>query len=159
VTDDTYTVYHTEDGLASTWLTAVAAAPDGGVWVGSWDSGVSFFDGETWTTYREADGLASNRVQSIAVAPDGTLWVGTRGNGIAVFDGESWTNYTKDDVLVANRVQGIAIAPDGTVWASARQIHSTGSSTGRGAIRFDGVKSRTIRVVPQVCWSRWSGWV
>jgi hypothetical protein len=77
--DSTYTKYTTEHGLPDNVITAVAFAPDGALWLGTFGSGVSRFDGATWTTYTTADGLANNLVRAIAVAADGSLWFGTWG--------------------------------------------------------------------------------
>jgi len=44
-------------GLGSNILRAVAVTPDAAVWFGTWEGGVSRFDGKTWTTYMTSDGL------------------------------------------------------------------------------------------------------
>jgi hypothetical protein len=40
----------------------VTVGPDGVVWIGTRDGGVSRFDGKTWTTYTIHDGLPDNDV-------------------------------------------------------------------------------------------------
>jgi hypothetical protein len=40
-----------EDGLADNKVCAMVPGPDGSMWVGTFDKGVSHFDGETWTNY------------------------------------------------------------------------------------------------------------
>jgi ligand-binding sensor domain-containing protein len=91
--DGTYTQYTVEHGLPHNGVNAIAVAPDGALWFGTW-GGVSRFDGKHWTTYTTADGLADNAVWTIAVAPDGALWFGDRWEGISRFDGKDWTTYT-----------------------------------------------------------------
>ncbi len=60
----------------------VVPAPDGaetyaGLWIGTYNAGVSYFDRQGWTTYRTSDGLVDPDVYSIAVAPDSSVWFAT----------------------------------------------------------------------------------
>ena len=123
-----WTTYTEDDGLASNWVYSIAVAPDGVVWVGTDEGGVSRFDGELWTVHPCRDRLASDFIKGITQAPDGALWFGTTG-GISRFDGETWTSYTTADGLADNDAAAIAVAPDGTVWVG---------TDGRGVSRFDG---------------------
>jgi ligand-binding sensor domain-containing protein len=56
-TRGSWTTYTTEDGLPEDWAAEVAmieglaVAPDGVVWAGTDNDGVSRFDGQAWTTY------------------------------------------------------------------------------------------------------------
>ena len=43
-----YVKYTSDHGLVSTVVRAVAMAPDGALWFGTRDNGVSRFDGKTW---------------------------------------------------------------------------------------------------------------
>lgn len=72
----------------------VEIAPDGSVWVSTFDhvypypGGVSHFDGDSWTTYRASSSpLPHNQVQELASRPvaDGyEVWVGTASEAVAV---------------------------------------------------------------------------
>ena len=114
--DYSWTTYRSGDGLANDRVEAIAVAPDGALWFGTYGGGASRFDGENWTTYTTEDGLAHNDVYAITVAPDGALWFGTYGGGVSRFDGESWLTYTTKDGLPDNIVKAIEVAPDGTLW-------------------------------------------
>jgi ligand-binding sensor domain-containing protein len=136
--DGTYIKYTTLDGLPDNDILAVATAPDGTVWLGSFDfdGGLVRFDGKDWTTYTTADGLPSNSVWDVAVAPDGTVWVSTYNSGVTRFDpaasggapasehdgtvtpDRAWTTYTTADGLPGNDAHRIAVTNGGTVWAS-----------------------------------------
>jgi ligand-binding sensor domain-containing protein len=135
-----WTTYTEKDGLAGNLVTALAVGPDGTLWAGTSNSGISRFDGQTWTTYTTRDGLLKDSVDAIAVTPNGTVWVGTWG-GVSRFDpsalggtpasgrdGQAWTTYTEKDGLAGYGVSTVAIAQDGTVWLG-------GSG---GVSRFDG---------------------
>jgi ligand-binding sensor domain-containing protein len=121
-------------------IDAVAAAPDGTVWVSiseygdeygstpvSRGTGVAHFadntaHGKKWTAYTTKDGLLSDRAFPIAAAPDGAVWFGTA-MGATRFTGATasadnpatWTTYSLEDGL-AGDIQAIALAPDGTAW-------------------------------------------
>jgi ligand-binding sensor domain-containing protein len=43
--------FTTKDGLVDNKICTIAVSPDGSVWFGSFDKGLSRFDGKTWTTY------------------------------------------------------------------------------------------------------------
>ena len=60
----------------------LAETPDGVIWAGMNNGGLSRFDGGAWTTLTTDQGLPTMTVKSIAVDPaDGSLWVGTLGVG------------------------------------------------------------------------------
>lgn len=110
---ESWTVYTTEDGLASNTVRGIALASDGVLWFGT-DGGVSRFDGFTWITYTNQDGLVYNGVMDVAVALDGAIWFAT-GQGISRFDPNTntWTMDAAGQIF-----NEIAVTPDGTVWTA-----------------------------------------
>jgi ligand-binding sensor domain-containing protein len=69
-------------------VTALAAAPDGTVWLGG-DEALYRVDGEAWTVYtaESVDGdFPSGTIAGLALAEDGTLWVGSAAAAICRFD-------------------------------------------------------------------------
>jgi hypothetical protein len=103
---------------------ALAAAPNGDVWVGGFESAdwdqvvLARYDGAEWTTFDWpfADRSGENEVLffGLAAAPDGMVWVNFPG-GLGSYDGTNWSVRT---VTMAEWGTSIAldIAPDGTVW-------------------------------------------
>ncbi len=119
------------DGLPSSWVTAVAAAPDGKLWVGTGDAGVYLLDPATRAGkgYRASDGLSSDAVVSIA-AFGGKVYVGTSA-GLSVFDGNGWSTVPKVENVTMRNVR-VAASPDGKeLWACS--VYLAG-----GTVRFDG---------------------
>ena len=52
----------------------------GGVWVGFFRGGISYFsDGHIRTSYTAADGLGAGRISDFQLDDDGTLWISTEG--------------------------------------------------------------------------------
>lgn len=109
---------------------ALAAAPNGDIWVGS-DNGAFRLRPGGFTQYTTNDGLGNrlvNHVNALAIGSDGTVWAGTNGGGLSRFDGTTWTTlFSPDDGLPSNFVEGLAIASDGTVWIA---LHNTAGNPG-----------------------------
>lgn len=119
------------DGLPSNWVTALAAAPDGKLWVGTGDAGVCLFDPATGKTvgYGVADGLSPGEVTSIALF-GGKVYVGTAA-GLSVFDGTKWSRIPRVGQVTMRNVR-LAASPDGKeLWACS--VYLAG-----GTVRFDG---------------------
>ena len=120
-----------KDGLPSGWVTALAAAPGGKLWVGTGNAGVYVLDPATLAGkgYRAADGLPSDAVTSIAPFR-GKVYVGTS-SGLSVFDGEKWSTVGKVEDVTMRNVR-LAASPDGKeLWACS--VYLAG-----GTVRFDG---------------------
>lgn len=124
-------VMTTADGLPSNWVTALAATPDGKLWVGTGDAGVYLLDPATGkgTGYRTRDGLSSNEVTSIALYGE-KVYVGTS-SGLSVFDGEHWSQIPRVENVTMRNIR-LAASPDGKeLWACS--VYLAG-----GTVRFDG---------------------
>ena len=79
----------TEENRAPRWaqFSAVAAAPGGGVWVGSPTYGLYRLDDEGWYQVPWDEGFGARAALDLLAARDGTLWVGLYG-GLAHLLGE-----------------------------------------------------------------------
>lgn len=122
-----WTNYTNADGLADNAVTAIAAAPDGTVWVGTFNAGVSSFKDGKFSNYGVDDGLGFNNGNGLAIAPDGSVWAATTG-GLAHIEDGTITNYKKADGLVYDDVRSVLVTPEGVVWAG----------TSSGVSRSDG---------------------
>jgi len=102
-------------GLASFWVTALAADGDT-LWVGTYDSGISRYDGRVWETCStENSALADDHINAIAVDREGWVWVGTD-HGLNLFDGQNWRTYTAADGLADDHVEAVASDSQGQLW-------------------------------------------
>lgn len=120
-----------KDGLPSNWVTAIAAAPDGKLLVGTGNAGIYLLDPATGKGkgYRASDGLSSDEVTSIAAFGE-KLFVGTA-SGLSVLDGGKWSRTEKIGNVTMRNVR-LAASPDGKeLWACA--VYLAG-----GTLRFDG---------------------
>jgi ligand-binding sensor domain-containing protein len=105
------------EGLDSAprYITRLAAAPDGTLWMGSDNDGAFHYDGSAWRQFTQEDGLADNSVHDFAFGPDGAVWAVTW-FGVSRFDGETWHTTRMEKDFMGNDFHSLAISPDGRVW-------------------------------------------
>lgn len=99
-------------------IMALAATPDGALWVGYRVGGVSVFRKDGAHTYLERDGLQPAGVMHIEAAPDGAIWAVMR-DGVAVLapGAQRFRYLGREAGLPAQGVFQILFARDGTTWA------------------------------------------
>ena len=105
--------FTTTDGLASLQVEYVAQDASGYLWFGTWDGGVSRFDGQRFETFTTRDGLAGNRVYAIHLDRSGRLWLGARDGGLTWHDGTRFHRLLIDEV---QSVTCIFEEEDGKLW-------------------------------------------
>jgi ligand-binding sensor domain-containing protein len=77
---DRYTAQSGLGNSANDEILVLAETPDGAIWAGTNQGGLSRFDGTTWTTLTTDQGMPSMTVKALAVDPrDGSIWAGTLG--------------------------------------------------------------------------------
>ncbi|MAO65818.1 MAG: hypothetical protein CL666_12550 [Balneola sp.] len=118
-----HVVYDKGDGLAGIKIRYITEAPDGALWTGSLDGGVSRFHNGNFTNYTTEDGLSSNNIRSIYIDEydAGTIWIGTENNGLnRLKDGEiSYINM--DDGLPDHIIHWISQDESGWLWMSSNR--------------------------------------
>lgn len=111
-------------GMKGSWIQSILIDSDGTTWFGSYNSGVSTFDGKTWSHYNEE--FPGERVSSICEDNEGNLWFGTD-LGVSKFDGSTWFSYSETNGLVSNKVSVVLCDLDGNKWFG----------TDKGVSKFD----------------------
>lgn len=119
--------YTVQDGdtIINNHVGAIAFHPNGEVWIGYLDAGLSRFtnDGE-WLHYSVAshpETLASDNVRNIVMDSQGHVWIATFGGGVSQYDPatDHWTIYnTSTSNLPNNDIHTIAIDKYDRVWAA-----------------------------------------
>nr|MBC8231096.1 carboxypeptidase regulatory-like domain-containing protein [bacterium] len=136
----TWKNYTCLDGLANDRVVAIYRDPDGVMWFGTWNGGVSRYDGKEFVNFTTEDGLASNRVHAIYPDADGVMWFGTWG-GVSRYDGEKFVTFTTKDGLAHDSVLAIHRDPDGMMWFGTGNYFGGG---GGGVSRFVGEEFGTF---------------
>jgi signal transduction histidine kinase/ligand-binding sensor domain-containing protein/CheY-like chemotaxis protein/HPt (histidine-containing phosphotransfer) domain-containing protein len=95
---------------------AFSEAPDGAVYIGTWDSGlVKIADGKA-TVFDRRNGLPTDDVRAVYAERDGRVWVGLRSRGLAVWENGRWLNPHALSEAVADHVSAIVEDDAGDLW-------------------------------------------
>jgi PAS domain S-box-containing protein len=96
-------------------VVSLFAVPDGGLWVGYRQGGVSFIKNETVTDYGEEEGLPSRAVLAFARDHQGTIWIAAGKDGLARLDGSRWRKLGEDWGLTGH-AYSVFVDHAGTLW-------------------------------------------
>ena len=116
------------DGLGNNNVRPIYQDREGFLWFGTYNGGVSRYDGEAFVNFTTDDGLTSNSVWSIYQDREGFLWFGTD-RGVSRYDGEAFVNFTIGDRVPPNEVWSIHQDRAGYLWFGTQ---------GSGVFRYDG---------------------
>lgn len=135
-----------EHGLPANRATALAAAPDGRIWVGT-VGGVARFDGAEWQRFEGEDDPGAVAVNDLLVQRDGAVWAATDA-GLSRFDGTSWRTTTSATLLAdlpSDRVTALAAAPGSQLWVGTDAgLVLTNGRSWQTTTTADGLNSNTI---------------
>ena len=98
--------YTRQNGLAEDAVYSIYREPDGTLWAGTLNEGLSRFRGGQWHTFTTKDGLPSNTISAIAGNGAGRIFVGTP-NGLAELKNDHWIAYTAHDGLPPGTVESL----------------------------------------------------
>ena len=114
--------------ISSNYITAIAPAPSGNLWIGTLGLGLDLFDPTSGIvrhfTHQDDNpsSLSENTIYALATDPEGLLWVGTGRGGLAMFNPitETFTNHLHDpenpNTIIHDTVQALYIDDNGIVW-------------------------------------------
>lgn len=168
-------LYTTEHGLAGPKVQAIYADAGGGVWLGTKDSGLSYFREGRWTTISRSRGLPATDIRALLGAPGGRVLLVSFLDGVHRYEDRRW--FSLPTGIAGNKINAISHAPDGSVWvgtdSGASRFHKgywfnytsqlpnpdirsftfdpTGvlwiGTYGGGVVRFDGKQWKTIEML------------
>ena len=98
-------VWGVDEGLPQSSVTAIAQTPDGFLWVGTFLSGVSRFDGVKFVNYNSANTPALNNpgVRRLLVDSEGHLWLNDQANQLFLRQGDTFIK-VGDNMKIFNLV-------------------------------------------------------
>jgi hypothetical protein len=146
---DKYTVYNTKSGLATGFVSAVAADANGGVWMSQNASytepgknkGVVYMDKDgkmtSYTVEANPGTIPDNYVQDIKIDAEGNVWFASFG-GLTKYNPASgeWKTWNKaNSGFPAEAVTKIEFDGNGGVWLG---FYPEGTTDGNGAVPFTG---------------------
>ena len=112
----TWRSYTLADGLVGLQVEDIAEDATGDLWFGTWDSGVSRYDGYEFRNFTRGDGLCGNAVMAVYPDEQGRLWFGTRDGGACWYDGEAFHRFAPGDGVSDGSITFIAPDSEGRLW-------------------------------------------
>jgi PAS domain S-box-containing protein len=107
--------YARQNGLAEDAVYSIYREPDGTIWAGTLNAGLSRFRAGQWHTFTTKDGLPSNTISAITGNGAGKIFVGTP-NGLAELKNNHWTAYTAHEGLPPGTVESLFQDNADTLW-------------------------------------------
>lgn len=123
-----FTVFdRSNTSLRRNYITALVAARDGGLWIGTGGGGLTrFHDG--WTTYTTRDGLLSDYVGAVFEDREGSVWIATL-KGVNRLQNGRLSSYGVRDGLPGSNVVTVYEDREGNLWFG---FHGGGLARFRG---------------------------
>ena len=103
--------------LRSPFVSAVAEAPDGTLWIGTYGGGIAQMRNGRVEAFHP-DLFGSDRIREFHTTPYGAIFIATAGGGMLRIDGENITRYTTRDGLPSDRIWAIEDDGEGGVWVA-----------------------------------------
>ena len=106
--------------FAGLHVTTLAAARNGGLWIGLGRSGVALLQDAGLTHYRAEHGLPAFSVMAIYEDAEGSTWIAIDTAGLVRLRPKRVTAYTTAEGLPARAVTSMSQDSRGTIWAATR---------------------------------------
>lgn len=127
--------YTTRDGLDNDVVLALHQSGDGRIWIRTFGSALTEFDGSGFRAYRVVGDRVGDIIGALTEDREGNLWLGTRALGALKILRHGWTTYDEADGL-GESVGSIFESRAGELFVN---------STAWTVSRFDGRRFTTVR--------------
>ncbi len=107
--------YTERNGMAQNGVYSLYRGPDGTVWAGTLNKGLSQLRRGRIKNFTANDGLPSNSISAIAGSSSGGIFVGTP-NGLGELRGDHWIIYTAREGLPPGAIDSLFTDSTGTLW-------------------------------------------
>jgi signal transduction histidine kinase/ligand-binding sensor domain-containing protein len=97
------------------WIRSMIEDSDGGLWIGTNETGVFRIQNGVTTHYSQKDGLPSDVIQCLVTGKPGEIWICTS-NGLARFENGTFEVYRTAQGLSSDIVRAAAYSSDGKLW-------------------------------------------
>jgi len=117
IQDDVFesTTYTRQNGLPENAVYSIYRAPDGTVWAGTLNKGLSRFKAGNWQTFTTQDGLPSNTISVVTGNAAGDIFIGTP-DGLGEFRNNHWATYFARDGLPPGPIESLFLDDADTLW-------------------------------------------
>jgi ligand-binding sensor domain-containing protein len=109
--------------------TLALCADDNGLWIGSWDAGIVYYDlaKGTFKEYRcrpdDPTTISSDRIWNIYKDPENRIWISMWDNGLSLYDREkdNFTRIYSNGKNVITRVGQVVEDKEGFIWIASQE--------------------------------------
>lgn len=98
-------------------ITALCAAHDGALWIGTESNGLLKLKDGDFTPFTKSDGLAGDFIRALHEGRDGTIWIAT-GSGLSRYRDGKFLNFTRRQGLLSDIVSSVYEDAQGIVWVA-----------------------------------------
>lgn len=106
----------TNEGLTANFVTSMVTDKNGNIWVGTWQGGLSYIEGEKVISMRKSNGLSGDKIRCVFIDNENIVWAGLQDAGISAFKGFKFINYTPQDGINNGIVNAITKDIKGRYW-------------------------------------------
>lgn len=112
-------IWTTRQGLPHNQVNAIAQAPDGNLWLGTWE-GLVRYNGLEFHVFDRSNtpALQDNGVRSVRTSADGAVVIGTSRGGVTVKRGDRWRTWMVKDGLAQEEVMDALLDGKGRLWVA-----------------------------------------
>jgi len=108
--------YNVQDGLIHSTVTTIAEDQRGYLWLGTYDGGISQFDGNTFVNYSEGQVFGGYYIWDIEPDPnDGSIWIASN-KGLVNFNGSDFTAYNDSTVMLSSHTWSLLFDSNKKFW-------------------------------------------
>jgi streptogramin lyase len=111
---ENFSSFGKQQGLNSAIINCLLEDNNGNLWIGTYEGGVTKYDGKTFTHFMTEQGLSFNSVRNMFQDKRGNLWFCT--TGVDRYDGQSITHFTEKEGLSSNWTTSIMEDEKGHLW-------------------------------------------
>lgn len=133
-----------EQGLNSGFIRCMIGDRKGRIWIGTFQGGLSIWDGNEFMHFTEQDGLGGNNVRSLLEDAKGRIWIGTE-NGLSVWNGHEFEYYNSEKGLDFKNVDCLLEDQDGNIWIGGKGLKVWDGNTFTHYTTKNGLPSNGVR--------------
>jgi signal transduction histidine kinase len=113
-----FTVFDTGNTpeLRSNRITGMSEGPDGTLWIGTENGGLTNYSQGKFKTFTTKDGLPDDSIFSVLADRQGNIWIGTRNSGLGRLTNGRFVVYTSRDGMPTDGVGDLLEGVDGSPW-------------------------------------------
>ncbi len=108
--------YDIDQGMISSHVLSMYQDSRNNIWFGTYEGGVTKFDGTYFSYFTKKEGLCANTVTAILEDSHGNMWFGSHNSGVSRYDGHHMINFSRKNGFSDDLLQSIVEDDNGNIW-------------------------------------------